>query len=83
MIKEFIEYYRQRKQHERERNRLLTSVWTVQDFQDLIRQVNKNPNLSAKLAYPDGRYIELANLAPDLNKHNKGDLYMRFSVNEE
>lgn len=72
-IRDIIKYIREENTKEKEKKRLLTSIWNVQAFQDLIRQVNKNPNLRAKLTYPDGRSIELTNLVIDYKQ--KPNLY--------
>lgn len=72
-LSEIVKFVKETKAKEKEKKRLLTTVWDVQTFQDMIRQVNKNPNLKAILRYPDGRSIELANLVIDYKK--KPNLY--------
>lgn len=72
ILREAVDFYRQRKREEREKKTLLSSDADFSLLEKLVQKCNNNPNLKIQVFLKDGTRLLLRSY--EERKHNTSDL---------
>ena len=59
LIKETLQYYRERKKIEQQKKMLVKNSLTNGVFEEFMQRINDNPNLRVDVHFPDGTLLNM------------------------
>ena len=76
ILRETIDFYKEKKRYERQKNMLLRKSLTLGIFEQFVQKVNENPDLRIDVHFPDGTTLHMKTYhKPEVHDLINGNVY--------